>query len=149
VAQALAERPQLKLDVPLQIVADGDAAALAHTALEQAVTSFLQKNADRVAALTAVYAKEMGKPPAYPETTDKTDDKTAARQRYLEDELLKHFIPTAAQTEELARNRGNAVRDAVLVNTEISAERIFLSARAIDPKSTSSVNAVRMELKLE
>jgi hypothetical protein len=149
VSQALVERPQLKLDVPLQIVADVDGPTIAHAALEQSLAPLLQKNSDRATALAVLFTREMGKAPVYPEASDKVEDKAAAHARFLEDELLQHFTATPAQKEELARNRGNAVRDAVLANKEISPERIFLSGRALDPKSPKNANAVRMELKLE
>jgi hypothetical protein len=147
----MTERPQLKLDVPLLTVNDGDSAALAHTALERAVAAALPKNGDRVVALTTVYTKEFGKSPAYPpnaeQTTDKNVDVVALRTLFLEEALLTKFTATPAQLEELGRTRGIAVRDALLTNTEIAPERIFLAARTSDVKSPKDL--VRMELKLE
>jgi hypothetical protein len=141
---AMIERPALKLDVPLQVLVAADRAALARATLEQATTA--TKNADRLTALAAVYAKEFGKPPLYPEVADK-NQLAAVRINFLEEILLAKFAPTPAQIDDLGHTRANAVRDALLASGEVSAERIFLSNRGSEAKQPK--DSVRMELKIE
>ena len=140
------ERPQLRLDVPLQAAVEIDRAALETAALEQAVTAAGKPNLDRLAVLTTIYTKEFAKPPVFPEATDPNVDVVPARTRLLEEELLTKLAPTAAQLDELARSRGNAIRDVLLANGEVQAERVFLTGREV---TTSPTGAVRLELKLE
>jgi hypothetical protein len=143
---ALIERPQLRLDIPLQATIATDRAAMTQAALEDAVIAATRPNSDRLAALATVYAKEFGKPPVYPDNADKNADVTFLRTQFLEEALLDALAPSPAQLDELARSRGNAVRDALLANGEVAAERVFLTGR---PAISSPDGAVRLELKLE
>jgi len=144
---AMAERPQLKLDIPLHVIAATDTGAVAHATLEQAMVPLINAKTDRLAALATVYAKEFGKPPAYPDATDKKVGAAISRTRYLAEALLEKFVPTSAQLDELARQRGAAVRDLLLSGGEIAPDRVFLSNRA--SAATRKNDLVRMELKLE
>jgi uncharacterized protein involved in outer membrane biogenesis len=145
--QAMIERPQLKLDVPMNIFDAADGIALTRESFEAALAAPLKTNPDRVKALAAVYTKEFGKPPVYPEITDKDADVDAVRTNFLEGALLEKFTATPAQIEVLGRGRGNAVRDHLLTGGEIAPERVFLSTRALEEKPQAHI--VRMELKVE
>jgi hypothetical protein len=136
----------LRLDIPLQATIATDRAAMTQAALENAVNAATKANADRLAALAAVYAKEFGKPPVYPENADKNADVTLVRTQFLEQTLLEKFTPSPAQLDELARTRGNAVRDVLLSGGDVAADRVFLTGR---PAIASPVGDVRLELTLE
>jgi hypothetical protein len=71
----------------------------------------------------------------------------ASRVEYLEGQLKPLFAISAADRDALTRARADAVQGALLANTELSAERIFLNARSNE--ATSPEGVVRMELKLE
>jgi hypothetical protein len=68
---------------------------------------------------------------------------------YLQQELLKTLKPDAVALDSLARQRANAVQAAVLANTALDAQRVFLTNEQAKKSETASVHAVRMEMELE
>jgi len=106
-----------------------------------------------VAALARIYQQALGAAPVYPpEVAGKAgapaDAATvAARSAWLEAALLKQFAPSDADLAALGKARAEAVQAAVLNNTGIVPERVFLTQRA--PEGTSPDGAVRLELKLQ
>jgi hypothetical protein len=68
---------------------------------------------------------------------------TSANIAFLEQALRQRFAATQAQRDGLARARAEAVQAAVLSNTEIIPERVFLTERQ------SGKGAPRMELSLQ
>ncbi|HXJ00297.1 MAG TPA: DUF748 domain-containing protein [Micropepsaceae bacterium] len=152
-SKALAERPQLRLDIPLQTLAPADDAALAQTAFENAVTPLLPVGdtpatpQQRLTALTLLYQQQMGVAPSLPVPAAPEADSTPAGIAFLETELRPRFSATQAQRDLLARARADAVQAAVLSNTDINSERVFLSERTSG--KDSAADAARMELDLQ
>lgn len=169
-ASALVERPQLKLNVPLHTQADDDDAALERRALDAAL-----QNADatpargpspknkaataaaaggtpgasdavRLQALAALYRARFKSDPEYPPETKGGADPDADKLAWLQQQLLPQFAPSQADRDALGQARAEAVQSAVLANTELKSDRVFLvnqvTGGGIDGK-------VRMELKLQ
>jgi hypothetical protein len=155
-AKALVERPQLKLSVPLTVVSTQDSEAIARAALKQKLPPNTSEEPpkdegakrQRIALLEKVYKEVAKSAPAYPpETqTDKGID-LDARLKFLEQSLLDRFKPDDAALTALAQQRARAVQDTLLANTELSPERVFITAERSEGKTQSK--HVRMELKLE
>lgn len=151
-AKALAERPQLRLDVPITIATAQDGAALARSALN----SLAPPQADatdeaglrkRLAQLESVYKTRLKRSPQYaPETQSKEGVDYAARVQWIEAELLQNMQPDVTQLDMLARARAQAVQGAVLANTQVDPQRVFVTT---DRAAGANADAVRMELKLE
>jgi hypothetical protein len=74
------------------------------------------------------------------------DPNLDARLGFVQSALLDHLKPTPAALDALGQQRAAAVRDALLANKELSAERIFIVSKPIEAASTGPV---RMEMKLE
>lgn len=151
-AKALVERPQLKLNVPLTVVTDADAAAINAAAFNQALNGVLANAASanppqQLAALTTLYQRKLNSPPSFPAASGATADATATRIAYLQDQLKPLYAISAADRDRLTRARADAVQATLLANTELSAERVFLTARSNEAQSPDGT--VRMELKLE
>jgi uncharacterized protein involved in outer membrane biogenesis len=152
-AKALAERPQLKLDVPLQTVAAADDAALAKAAFDTALAPLLPPGDMpatpqlHLAALAQLYQQQLGMMPDYPMPASPDADNTDANITFLEEALQPRFAATQQQRDSLARARADAVQAAVLSNTEIMPERVFLTERKSE--KSGAANAARMELTLQ
>jgi uncharacterized protein involved in outer membrane biogenesis len=165
-SKALVERPQLKLDIPLHAVNASDDAALAHAALEQAVSALGEAAAPnprsgsgraasggkpsgpaspRLRALATIYKQKFQSDPQYPADSGGADP-DAARIAWLEQELLPQFKATADQRATLGRARADAVQAAVLADKDLPPERVFLTDRE---SGAGSDTQVRMELKLQ
>ncbi|HKE96754.1 MAG TPA: DUF748 domain-containing protein [Povalibacter sp.] len=154
-ASALAERPQLRLSVPLTVVSAQDSEAMAQTALAtrlppDAGTEPADERAkrQRVAAMEKSYASIVGAAPQYPpEVGSGKSANPDAQLQFLEQGLLERLRPDDATLTALARERARAVQDALLANTEVNPERVFITAERTEGKSDGA--AVRMEMKLE
>ncbi len=155
-ASALIERPQLKLSVPLTVVSAQDSEAIARAALKEKLppdTSAEPPNNDaakrqRMAVLEKVYKEVAKSAPAYPpETQSEKGIDVDARLKFLDQSLLDRFKPDDAALTALAQKRARAVQDTLLANTELSPERVFITAERSEGKTQSE--QVRMELKLE
>ena len=160
-AKALVERPQLKLDIPLQTLSAVDDAALAESAFEAAVSaaapapSAKAKQPPRLVALAALYAQVFGTKPAYPAPTPAPEttaaaagtDPTAQQIAWLESQLRPKYIVTSEQRATLARARADAVQAAILGGGQVPPERVFLSERSSG--QGAAAQGARMELKLE
>jgi Domain of Unknown Function (DUF748) len=151
-AHALSERPQLRLDVPVTVLPDEDSKAIATTNLYTRVPQLEDATDEaavrkRLTQLEALYKTSNKVAPEYPaETqTDKTIDWNA-RTAWIEARLLEGMQPDQPTLEALARQRAQAVQSAVLANTGVAPERVFITT-----ERGASLNAgrVRMELKLE
>jgi hypothetical protein len=151
-AHALAERPQLRLDVPVTVLPDEDSKAIATTNLYTRVPQ-LEDTTDeaavrkRLTQLEALYKTSNKVAPEYPaETqTDKTIDWNA-RTAWIEARLLEGMQPDQPTLEALARQRAQAVQAAVLTNTGVAPERVFITT---ERGASLNEGRVRMELKLE
>jgi hypothetical protein len=166
-AKGLAERPQLRLDIPLQTLTPADDAALIEAAYKEMVEPMLAAvPADapdavqrRLTALAAVYQQQTGTPPAYPMSATAPmmpmdmgampapPDPAVleANIAFVEKALRERITVTQSARDTLARARADAVQAAVLANTEIDPQRVFRSERT----SGGAADNARMELKLE
>lgn len=170
-SNALVERPQLKLDIPLHTQADDDDSALERAVLDnslRAVEGLEGSNAAagkgkpraggdaaaaaanpaedaRLRSLALLYRTQFKVDPEYPpEIAAGTD--ASARANWLEQQLLPRYAPSAAQRDELGLARAQAVQSAVLANSELKPERVFLTNQV---SGGGPEGSVRMELKLE
>jgi hypothetical protein len=152
-ATALAERPQLRLDVPVTLLPEEDSKALATTNLYTRVPPLPDSTDEaalrkRLTQLEALYKTSNKIAPEYPaETqTEKTID-WSARIAWIEARLLEGMQPDQPTLEALARQRAQAVQSAVLANTAVAPERLFITTER--GAALASDGRVRMELKLE
>ena len=146
-SNALVERPQVKLDIPLHTQGDDDDTALERTGLEDALhTAAAAPATVRLAALAALYRAQFKAEPEYPPETTSGSDPDVDRVTWLETQLLPQFAPSAAQRDALAQARAQAVQAAVLANAELKPERVFLTNQV---SGGGPEGSVRMELKLE
>ncbi len=148
-SRALAERPQLRLDIPLGAVTDADAEALAAAAFDAALAPFMEGREDtpehRRKALAELYKAQLGDDPSYPETVE-GEDKTEQRIAFLEAALRPRFEASPTAREALGRARAEAVQAVILADTQVAPERIFLSTgRPGKPSETGA----RLQLSLE
>lgn len=152
-ATALVERPQLRLNVPLTVVTKQDSEAMARAALNEKLPPAEAPKDDaakrqRIAALEKVYKEVARSAPKYPpETENEKGVDFDARLKFLEQSLLERMQPDDAALTALAQQRSRAVQDALLANTELNPERVFITAERSEGKAES--NLVRMEMKLE
>lgn len=152
-AHALTERPQLRLDVPVTLLAEPDSKAIATASLYARVPPLDELSDEaalrkRLTQLEALYKTSTKIAPEYPaETqTEKTIDWNA-RTAWIEARLLEGLQPDQPALDALARQRAQAVQSVVLANTAVAPERLFITTE----RSASLANdgRVRMELKLE
>ena len=152
-AQALAERPQLRLDVPVTLLAAEDSKAIAVATLYERVPQLADTSDEaavqkRLTQLEALYKTSTKAAPEYPPETqvEKTIDWNA-RTEWIEARLLEGMQPDQPTLDALARQRAQAVQSAVLANTAVAPERLFITTERAP--SLASDGKVRMELKLE
>lgn len=143
IAKALAERPQLKLDLPIAMVAELDRPALIDAKLQaQLQTGNKAKSgASRLSLLHALYVSSAGADPKYPDTA-KTD---AQKTDFLDAEVRKHLAVSDAELLELGQQRALALQSALLTDTQLDAERVFLVQ---SDKAKVEGSAVRLEMSL-
>jgi uncharacterized protein involved in outer membrane biogenesis len=152
-SKALADRPQLRLDVPITLADAEDAAAIAKSTLDaqippQAGELDDKAKRERLKQFERVYQTTLKSAPQYPPETE-TDEgvDVSARLAWIEAELLKNMHPDSARLEALARERAQAVQSALLANTAIDPQRLFITT---DRKGAATPEgAIRMEMKLE
>ena len=99
----------------------------------------------RLRALASLYHTQFKDEPQYPPDVAGSGD-NAAREKWIEDQLLPLYAPSATQRDELGMARAQAVQSAVLGNAELKPERVFLTNQVSGGGPDGSV---RMELKLE
>jgi hypothetical protein len=153
-ATALVERPQLKLNVPLTTVGTEDGDAMAKAALAAKLPPDLPTDTTdeaaakkRMKALEAAYRAQLGIPPVYPPVPEGEKPDIPANIAWLEDGLLAALRPDTEALDELAHQRARAVQDALLANTALSPERVFITNEKGGSRNESG--SVRMEMKLE
>lgn len=162
-AKALYDRPQLRLDIPLETLSPADDAALAQTAFEDAVTAAtpaaaVKDKPPRLAALEALYTKAFGAQPVYPSTAAQAGTDTAGadaagadvagiRIAWLEAQLAPKYVATPRQRAALGRSRADAVQAAILADGQVAAERVFLTER--QSGQGGAADGARMELQVE
>jgi len=154
-ANGLAERPQLRLNVPNTIATAADSEVVAKQALASLVPPVdTSKPFDDVAkrkrleAFEMVYRARLKTMPVYPaEMQASKDPHLDARLGFVQSALLDNLKPTPAALDALGQQRAAAVRDALLAHKELNPERVFIVAKPME--ATPATGAVRMEMKLE
>lgn len=167
VAKALAERPQLKIEVPIAVVPDIDRPALAAAQLNaqlnelQTLKTARKKSAGAAPApydqldpgaklelLTALYAKDVGGEPKYPQAVTDLKPKpelVSAKIDFLTQGIREHLVVGDADLNALGQQRATALQQALLSDTQIDPARVFLVA---NDKASSKDGMVRLELSL-
>lgn len=153
--KALVERPQLKLNVPMTVTSAEDSDAMARAALAARLPPELaEPPADEAAerkqlkTLEGVYKTMTKAAPEYPPET--TADKATAvdsQLAWLQDALLGQLKPDSAALGALGQQRAHAVQEALLSNSGLNPERVFMTAE--HSSDASEGGQVRMEMKLE
>jgi hypothetical protein len=158
--KALAERPTLTLQVPWTALPAADVPALEQSRWEAAVSAagggapgeaWKTDRADYLRRLKALYEQangrkpELQKPPKPAEGEPRPDPVEFAIGQ-LEPGLRAGYSVGAEEVDALAQARAVAVRDALLGEEGIAAERVFI-ARGED--ATAADGGVRMTLALE
>jgi hypothetical protein len=167
IVKALSERPQLKIEVPIGFVAELDRPALVEaqfsTQVRDALSTMPGRKKSGAAALdfaqwepaakldilTQLYAKDLGAEPKYPEaiTSLKTKPELAAAQvDFLSQELHRHIAIADGDLTVMGQQRAQAVQRALLTDTQIDPERVFL---AVSDKAKNEAGMVRLELTLK
>jgi hypothetical protein len=173
-AKSLAERPELKLDVPIGAVPDLDRPALLErayqAALAGAVASQGSKGAQsgaaaagfeslepkqRIEVLTALVRQQTGaeptlpEPPEPPEGASREEAKTlrqAASLEYLEQAARAGVVVPEGEFERLAEQRAGAIEQALLGGGALEPTRVF---KVREGKVSNQDGKVRFELGLE
>lgn len=148
VSLALVERPELKLNIPLNVTSDVDAVAIAREKLSALQGPETASIAQRIALLETAIKKNG--PLVYPEGlafSGAGDEPQKQKIEFLQSELLKALRPDAVALDALARERANAVQAALLANSGLDAQRVFLINEPQEQSKDSSI--VRMEMTLE
>jgi hypothetical protein len=162
--KALNERPQIKIEIPIGWVGELDRPALIETKFLKQVRDAQSGNASRKSAaapgydqldstakvqlLTRLYEKELGGEPTFPDTVTgiKTKpERAAAEADFLSQALHKHIVISDADLEGLGQRRAMAVQQALLTDTQVDPERVFL---VVNDKAKNENGRVRLELSL-
>jgi hypothetical protein len=149
-ARALADRPQLRLEVRGAASGEADRRALAHAKLMKKV-----RGADAALStplgkfeqwrLLALYREQFGDDPKLPAEVPAAEREArlleAARTR-----LVEATVVPEDELRELARSRGIAIGDYLVTRAAVAKERVYLT----DPNmaATAAADGVRSELKL-
>lgn len=159
-ADALAQRPALELDIPAGPADKDDALAIADARLDaalmareakkgEAASPASLKPAERYDRLKALFRARLGRKPEAPASASPPKDsesRKAADADWMRGELRTAFLPSAAELAKLGAARAVAVRDALLSDGKVDPTHVFmatqLTASPVDGHS-------RLELKLK
>ena len=165
IAKALIERPQLKIEVPIGWVADLDRPALAEAKFLSQVREIRSDNGGRkkpavetelyqldaaakVEILTQLYVKNFGSDPKFPDSVTSLKTKpelTEAQANFLSQALHERIAVADAELTSLGQQRAAAVQRALLTDTQLDPERVFLAA---NDRAKNQDGMVRLELSL-
>jgi hypothetical protein len=168
VAKALIERPQLKIEVPIAVFPDLDRPALvaarftAEFGAAQSVKGSSKKTAAagtppsydeldpsaKLELLTRLYAKDFGAEPKFPDAVTGIKSKpdiAPAKIDFLEKAIREHIQVGEGDLQALGQERAKALQQALLTDTQVSADRVFL---VTNDKATAKDGMVRLELTL-
>jgi hypothetical protein len=169
IVKALAERPQLKMEVPIAVVKDLDGPKLVDARFQdelreaQAEGTSRKKPAAastapafddlepaaRLEVLSRAYAKNIGGEPKFPESVNSIKTKPdllAAKIDFLTGELRQHIVIGETELTALGQQRAANLQSALLTDTQIAPERVFLVA---NDKAKGEGDKVRLELTLK
>jgi len=173
-AKSLAERPELKLDVPIGAVSEIDRPALAERTYQAALAGAVasRKSQDvqsgeaapafetlepkqRIAVLAAIVTQQTGTEPALPEPaeppegTSREDAKAlhqAATLEFLEQTARAGVLVPDAELERLAEQRAAAIEKALLGGGALEPTRVF---KVREGKVSAQDGRIRFELGLQ
>jgi len=173
-AKSLAERPELKLDVPIGAVSEIDRPALAERTYQAALAGAVasRKSQDvqsgeaapafetlepkqRIAVLAAIVTQQTGTEPALPEPaeppegTSREDAKAlhqAATLEFLEQTARAGVVVPDAELERLAEQRAAAIEKALLGGGALEPTRVF---KVREGKVSAQDGRIRFELGLQ
>jgi uncharacterized protein involved in outer membrane biogenesis len=172
-AKGLAQKKEIKLDIPIGAVEELDRPALLERALTAEVDSasreVLRIRSDDEAApplaglepkqqqavLSAVVEKLTGaapqlpEPPPRPEGTSRADAKAISQSAAIEsldEQARAAIVVDPRELERLGQARGEAIQTALLASGELEAERVFLTR---NDKVTAQSGKVRFELGIK
>jgi Domain of Unknown Function (DUF748) len=172
-AKGLAQKKEIKLDIPIGTIAELDRPALVERALAAEVDAASRKvlrirgddeaappvaslePRQQQAVMSAVVEKLTGaapqvpEPPPPPEGTSRDDAKAMAQSAALE--TLDHqaraaIVVDPLELERLGQARGEAIQSALLAGGELEPERVFLTR---NDKVTAQDGKVRFELGIK
>ncbi|MDH5246228.1 MAG: DUF748 domain-containing protein, partial [Betaproteobacteria bacterium] len=156
--KSLAPKPDLRIEVPIGVDATLDGAALAAARYERELAAAMRstlrgkKKADdpaplpafetlpedkREAVLTALYRQLSGAEPVLPEAPERADDQSRkeakaqaaqARLAWLESECRARATAQSEDLQALGMQRGKAIEAALLADTGLPPDRVFLTA---------------------
>jgi hypothetical protein len=169
VAKALIERPQLKIEVPIGVVADADRPALIAARFSAelsaarttkggpkkaapaagAPSSYEQLDpAAQLELLTQLYVKDFGAQPKFPDsvTSLKSNPEiTSAKIDFLGKSIREHMQIGEGELQALGQQRAMALQQLLLADSQVAAERVFLVA---NDKAVFKDGVVQLELSL-
>ncbi len=162
-AKGLADRAELKIDIPVGHAGELDASAMADArlraaalALKPAVGDYASLEADdKYDRLRALYKAGFGKKPEFPEAEASADEATRKQRKlasqqadivWLEAQLKPRYQPDANALAELAQARAQSVQEALLAGGELDASRVFLAG---NQALLAKEGKARMELGLK
>lgn len=173
-AKSLAEKPELKLDVPIGALADVDRPALAALAYRAAVDGAVaarfgkdgKKDApvptyasleprQRIEVLTALVKQQTGAAPQVPEAPDAPEGTSRADAKAMRETAAVEFLEKTAREgvvvpdtefERLATERANAIERALLADGALDPTRVF---KVREGKVSVNEGKVRFELGLQ
>jgi hypothetical protein len=169
VTKALVSRPQLKIELPIAVVPDIDRPALAAAQFNAQLAELEAAKGNRKKAapaagppsfdeldpaaklelLTQLYTKDVGAQPKYPEAVTSLKQKpdiVSAKIEFLTAGIHEHLVVGDAELNALGQQRAMALEQALLADTQIQSERVFLVA---NNKATAKDGVVRLELSLK
>lgn len=167
VGKALVERPQLKIEIPISVVPEIDAPALADVQyaarlkdVQSAKTN--RKKSDpasppfeqldigkQIDVLTEFYSLELGAEPKYPDAIAAIKTKpelNAAKLDFLSKAIHAHIVIGEDDLKALGQQRAAAVQWVLLNESQIAPERVYLVGNG---KVSSHEGQVRAELSLQ
>jgi hypothetical protein len=147
-AKGLAERPQLRIEVPAGMAPELDVAAITERRLLAGLAE--QHGADenapfalealepgvQVDLLRDLYRERLGQRPKIPDAPEPPEDADRAARRALADAhdaawltaaLLSRYAPTDTEIAALAQARAEAIQAALLSGGELAPERVFIT----------------------
>ncbi|TPE61565.1 DUF748 domain-containing protein [Sandaracinobacter neustonicus] len=160
IAKGLADKPELRLDIPAAPGLKLDALGLADQKIATAAMAKEVKKgqpadlgslelATRLDRLQDLYKARFKTGPKYPEgpKDEPKDDRRTREIEWLTAELRNSYAPTPDELAALGKARAEAVRVALLEGgAQVDPARLFISTR---DAATEKDGKVRMELKLE
>jgi len=158
-AKSLAEKPQLKLDVPIGVVAELDGPALAEQAFRAALGTApafeTLEPKQQIEVLSALVRKQTGaepalpEPPPPPEGTSRAEAKAlrqAAAIESLTASARAGVVVPATELERLAEERAAAIERALLADGVLEPTRVF---KVREGKVGTEAGRIRFELGLQ